>query len=215
MTLDVQTPDLATYDAELDSHLALAADAQQLLFSGAATANAFAPEPVSDAQMQAIHDLVKWAPTAMNVQPLRIVLVRSADARRRLVPLMAEGNRPKTAAAPLVAILAADTDFHEEMDRTFPHAPAAREMFAGNAAARESTAALNAHLQAAYFLLGVRAAGLAAGPMGGFDADAVSREFFPGGVHRAFLVVNLGHPTDESYRPRLPRLDYAEVVTTV
>jgi 3-hydroxypropanoate dehydrogenase len=73
----------------------------------------------------------------------------------------------------------------------------------------------NAVLQAGYFIVGVRAAGLVAGPMGGFDADAVSREFFPDGRHRVFLVVNLGHPAEASYRPRQPRLDFDEVVTTV
>ena len=54
-----------------------------------------------------------------------------------------------------------------------------------------------------------------AGPMAGFDAQAVSRAFFPDGRHRVFMVVNLGHPCEESYRPRQPRLAYDEVVTTV
>jgi len=49
--------------------------------------------------------------------------------------------------------------------------------------------------------------------MSGFDADGVSREFFPDGRHHALLVVNLGHPTAASYRPRQPRLGYDEVVS--
>jgi len=57
-----------------------------------------------------------------------------------------------------------------------------------------------------------RAHGLATGPMAGFDADAVTAEFLPGGRERALLVVNLGHPGENPWHPRLPRLDEAEVV---
>lgn len=51
--------------------------AQNLLFLDARTANAFTDEPVTDEQVQAVYDLVKYAPTAYNQQPLRVVLVRS------------------------------------------------------------------------------------------------------------------------------------------
>jgi nitroreductase len=91
--------------------LALSPDAQDLLFRNARTANAFSDEPVTDDQIGAIYDLVKYAPTAMNAQPLRIVIVRQGAARERLLKHVADGNRDKTANAPVVAILAADTDF--------------------------------------------------------------------------------------------------------
>ena len=194
--------------------LELSPAAQSLLFRDAHTASGFADEPVSDAQLKAIWDLVKWAPTAMNSQPLRIVLARSPEARERLVRHMAEGNKAKTASAPLVAILAADLDFHDELPRVFPVAPGAKHAFA-DPERREQTAHLNTALQIGYLLIGLRAAGLAAGPMAGFDADAVSRDFFPDGRHRALIVVNIGHPTSGSYRPRQPRLDYDEVVSAV
>jgi 3-hydroxypropanoate dehydrogenase len=192
--------------------LALDREAQDLLFRQARTANTFTDEPVTDEQVQAIYDLVKWAPTSMNQQPLRIVLVRSPEARQRLLPLMAESNRAKTAAAPLVAILAADTDFHEELPRVFPHFPGAKDFFADESV-RTRAGSFNAALQVGYFILGVRAAGLAAGPMTGFDADAVSREFFPDGRHHALTVVNIGRPGPQAWFDRSPRLDYDEVVT--
>jgi 3-hydroxypropanoate dehydrogenase len=74
---------------------------------------------------------------------------------------------------------------------------------------------MNAALQVAYFIVGVRAAGLAAGPMTGMDADAIDREFFPDGAHRTMAVVNIGHPGEQAWMARLPRLDYDEVVSTV
>jgi 3-hydroxypropanoate dehydrogenase len=193
------------------SALTLSPEAQNLLFREARTANSFTDEPVSDAQVAAIYDLVRFGPTAMNAQPLRVTLVRSAEAREKLLKSMADGNREKTASAPLVAILAADTDFHDHLERTFPHFPGARDLFA-DATARAQAATFNASLQIGYFLLGVRAAGLAAGPMGGFDAEGVDRDFFDGTAQKSLLVVNIGRPGPDAWFDRLPRLDQDEVV---
>ena len=71
---------------------------------------------------------------------------------------------------------------------------------------------LNAGLQIGYAIIGIRAAGLAAGPMTGFDAEAISREFFPDGRFRTNLVVNIGHPGADPWFDRLPRLDADEVL---
>ncbi|WP_153395383.1 malonic semialdehyde reductase [Ornithinicoccus halotolerans] len=195
--------------------LALDPEAQDLLFREARTANAFTDEPVAEEQLQAIYDLVKWAPTSMNIQPLRVVLVQSGEARERLLPHLAEGNRAKTGSAPAVAVLAVDTEFHEELPRTFPHVPAAKDMFAADDDFRCRAGELNAALQVGYFILGVRAAGLAAGPMTGFDTDGVTREFLDPNRQRALVVVNIGYPAEDAWAHRLPRLDYDEVVTTV
>jgi 3-hydroxypropanoate dehydrogenase len=216
LTVQLYVTDLLTHTTPLDrtdTGLALSREAQNLLFREGRTANVFADEPVTDEQIAAIYELVKWGPTAMNAQPMRMMLVRSDEARNDLVALMNEGNRAKTAAAPLVAILAADIDFHDEFPVVFPVNPGARDAYAGNEQARAHTATFNSALQIGYFLVGVRAAGLAAGPMGGFDREAVSRRFFPDGRHQALLVVNLGYPTETSYRPRQPRLAYEDVVS--
>ena len=194
--------------------LALSPDAQALLFRDARTANTFTDEPVTDEQVAAIYDLVKHAPTAMNTQPLRIVLVREGDARERLLKVMADGNRDKTANAPLVAILAADTDFHDQLPRTFPHFPGAKDAFA-DPVRREQAARFNATLQIGYFLMGVRAAGLAAGPMGGFDAAGIDEDFHAGTTQKTFMVVNIGKPGENPWFPRLPRLDYEAATTTL
>jgi 3-hydroxypropanoate dehydrogenase len=192
--------------------LELDAAAQDLLFREARTANTFSSEPVSDETVQAVYDLVKYAPTSMNQQPLRVVLIRSEDARERLVKTMYGPNGAKVAQAPLVAILAADLEFHELMPKLFPHFPEAKDMFA-DPAIREASAIQNGTMQAAYFLLGIRAAGLCAGPMIGFDADAVNREFFPDGKQKVLLVMNIGKPGENAWWPRSPRLEYDEVVT--
>ncbi|WP_217551372.1 malonic semialdehyde reductase [Streptomyces sp. GbtcB6] len=194
--------------------LVLDPTAQDLLFREARTANTFTDEQVSDEQVQAIYDLVKYGPTSMNQSPLRVVLVRSPEARERLVQHMAEGNQKKTATAPLVAILAADNEFHEELPELFPHFPQAKDAIFGDRAVREGSAALNAALQAAYFIIGVRAAGLAAGPMTGVDFAGIQKEFLDDD-HTPFVVINIGKPGPDAWFPRSPRLAYDDVVTTV
>ncbi|MEV6596314.1 malonic semialdehyde reductase [Actinoplanes sp. NPDC051346] len=190
--------------------------AQDLLFRAARTADAFAADPVTDEQVHAIHDLVRHGPTAFNSQPLRIVLLRSTDARRRLLPHLSRGNRDKTAAAPLTAILAADTSFHDHLPRVFPHRPEIREWFAGpgHAGEREAHARFNAALQIGYLIVGIRAAGLAAGPMAGFDPAGLDTEFFPDGRLRSLVVVNIGRPAGTA-RARLPRLSTTDVIHTL
>jgi 3-hydroxypropanoate dehydrogenase len=204
-----------TYDL-LDTGIDGAIDPRSadLLFREARTAYAFTDEAVTAAQLEVIADLMAFPPTAMNTQPLRVVLVTSDEAKARLLPHVAEGNRAKALSAPVVAILAADTDFHELLPRLLPHAPGARDRFADDAA-REQAARFNATLQAGYFILAVRAAGLAAGPMGGFDAAGVDRDLLGDGALRSLLLVNIGHAAPDGTFPRSPRLAGNEVFTTV
>ena len=185
-----------------------------LLFRGAHTAYAFTDEPVHDAELAEIYDLVRHAPTAMNSQPLRVTFVRTAAAKERLLPHVAEGNRAKLATAPVVAILAADLDFHENLQRVMPHAPNAKDLFADDTH-RERTARFNATLQAGYFILAVRAAGLDAGPMGGFDTIGVDQEFLGGTAQKSFLLVNIGHVAESGTFPRSPRLEHDEAITLI
>ncbi|MFJ3789299.1 malonic semialdehyde reductase [Kitasatospora sp. NPDC090091] len=195
--------------------LVLDTAAQDLLFREARTANTFSDEPVTEEQIQAVYDLVKYGPTAFNAQPMRVVLVRSAEARERLVEHMMDGNKAKTLSAPLVAILAVDNEFHEELPTQLPHFPQAKDLFFTERPVRESTANLNGALQAGYFIVGIRAAGLAAGPMTGFNAAGINKEFFADGEHSVLAVVNIGKPGEDAWFPRSPRLAYDEVVTTV
>ena len=93
-----------------------------------------------------------------------------------------------------------------------PCKPELKDVFAGDEDLRAGTASFNAALQAAYFILAVRAQGLAAGPMGGFDAAGVDAEFFPDGRFHSVLVVNIGHPGKDPWIARLPRLSNDQVV---
>ena len=194
-------------------HVIIDAAAQDLLFRAARTPRTFAAEPVGEDRIAALYDLIKWGPTSFNQQPLRVALVRSAEAMGRLLPLMRAGNRVKTASAPLTAILAADLDFHEDLPDLPLGRPNARHIFA-DAGPRAESAVLNATLQIGYFIIGVRALGLAAAPKTGFDAEKVSHEFFPDGGHRALVVVGIGKPGPGAWADRSPRLPYDRVFTS-
>jgi 3-hydroxypropanoate dehydrogenase len=183
------------------------------IFTEAHTAYLFTPEPVGDADLARIYELAKFTPTALNSQPLRITFVRTEAAKARLLPLLSESNRAKSASAPVVAILAADTDFHEHLPVISPQMEGARERFAKNAAGRTAMAMNNAWLQAGGFIFAVRAAGFDAGPMGGINAAGIDEEFFAGTPLRTFMVVNIGHVAEDGAFPRNPRLGFDQAVT--
>jgi 3-hydroxypropanoate dehydrogenase len=190
-------------------------EGRHVLFTGARTANTFADEPVSDAELSEIWEIAKWAPTSANTQPLRVLFVRPGEGRDRLVKHMAEGNRAKTESAPAVAVLAMDTRFHEHIPTLLPYKPELRDVFAADDTKRDETGTFNSTLQAGYFILAIRAVGLAAGPMAGFDAAGVDAEFFPDGRFRSILVVNVGLPGENPWFARLPRLGHDDALQWV
>jgi 3-hydroxypropanoate dehydrogenase len=191
----------------------LDARGRALLFTEARTANTFAETPVSDEELTSIWELAKWAPTSANTQPLRLLYVRPGEGRDRLVKHLSEGNRAKTESAPAVAVLAVDTRFHEHIPAVFPIRAEMKDYFEAQEELRTKHANFNATMQAGYFILAVRAHGLVAGPMSGFDAAGLDAEFFPDGRYRSILVVNIGHPGENPWFGRLPRLGHEDVVS--
>jgi len=190
----------------------LDAAALDQLFRAARTHNAWLDRPVPDSLLAELHDLMKWGPTSANCWPLRVVYVKSPEAKARLLPLMMEGNRAKTEAAPVTAILGMDLAFYEELPRLFPHTDA-KSWFVGNPALIEATAFRNGSLQGAYFMLAARALGLDCGPMSGFDAAAVDATFFAGTTVKTNFICNLGLGDPAALFPRSPRPEFGEVCT--
>ena len=180
-----------------------------IIFREAHTHSVWLDKPVSDALIQQVYDLLKWAPTSANSSPARFVFVRSAAAKQRLLPAMSPGNMEKTRTAPVTAIVAYDTEFYEKLPKLFLHADA-RSWFAGNQPLIDTTAFRNGTLQGAYLIIAARALGLDAGPMSGFDNAKLDKEFFPGGKVKSNFVVNLGYGDHSKLFPRNPRLPFAE-----
>jgi 3-hydroxypropanoate dehydrogenase len=204
MPLDAAALDPATLDpATLD-----------LLFRSARSQNAWQDKPVADNLLVELHDLMKWGPTSANCWPLRVVFVKSPEAKARLLPLLMEGNRAKVAAAPVTALLGMDMAFYEQLPTLFPHTDA-KSWFVGNDALIEATAFRNSSLQGAYLMLAARALGLDCGPMSGFNASAVDEEFFAGTAVKTNFICSLGYGDPTGLFPRSPRPEFDEVCRIV
>ncbi|WP_163542835.1 malonic semialdehyde reductase [Occultella kanbiaonis] len=188
--------------------------AYEYLSTEAHTVSAFDGPPVTDGQLQQAYDLMKWGPTAMNITPLRILALRSAQARARLAPHMSDGNRSKTVAAPLTLVAATDTRFHAHLPVLAPHRAELAVALESAPERRESIAHKSGLIQVGYLIVALRAAGLHVGPMGGFDAAGVDTEFFSASGWRSLLVLNVGNAAaPEGVRPRAARLTFEDTYT--
>ncbi len=190
------------------SHQPLPQAALDQLFLQAHTLNAWQDKPVADELLQRLYDALRMAPTSMNCSPARIVFVKTPTAKAKLDSALMEGNRAKSMAAPVTAIIAYDTRFFEQLPTLFPPNPKARDMFAGNAALADITAFRNGTLQGAYLLLAARALGLDCGPMSGFDNAKVDELFFAGTTYKSNFLCNLGYGDSKGIYPRAPRLSF-------
>ena len=190
-------------------------DGVRTLFEDGRTFSHWTDRPVAPETLRDLADLMKWGPTSANCSPARIVFVASPDAKARLKPHLDLGNVDKTMAAPVTAVIGYDLAFYERLDRLFPHEPGARSWFAGKPDVIAATAFRNGSLQGGYFILAARAVGLDCGPMSGFDAAGVERDFFPGGDIRANFLCNLGYGDRSRLHPRSPRFTFDEFCSIV
>ena len=179
-------------------------------FVSARTFSQFTKQPVSDATLRELYDLLRWGPTSMNAQPARFVFLRTPESRQRLLPALMPTNQAKTLAAPVTVIIAQDSRFFDNLPTQFP-AYDAKPMFEANPAMSEETAFRNSSLQGAYLIIAARLLGLDCGPMSGFDPAAVNAEFFPDGKWKTNFIVNLGYGDPAGNYPRGPRLPFETV----
>ena len=178
-----------------------------LLFEAGRTHNAWLEREVPISLLYDLYDRLRWAPTSANSNPGRFVFLQSAEAKARLKPHLSPQNVDKTMSAPVCVIVAADTQFYENMPVLAPQRDF-RTLFAAAPAVAEETATRNAILQGAYLILAARSLGLDCGPMSGFDRSAVDSEFFPDGRWRSNFLVNLGYGDEAKLWPRNPRLAF-------
>ncbi len=180
------------------------------LFRKARTPAAWVPEPISDALLQEIWELARMGPTASNSTPARILFLRSAEAKARLRPFVNPANVERVMAAPVTAVIGGDLDFVDTLPQRFPLHDA-KAHYVGNEAKIERAARLNGALQAAYLMLAARALGLDCGPVSGYNAAGVDREFFPNGRIRSLMLCSLGHGDPSKLPPRPPRPGFDDV----
>lgn len=188
----------------------LSDDALDLIFRRARTHRAWLDRPVPDPLLRQVYELAALGPTSANCSPMRLLLVKSREAKERLRPCLSPGNVDKTMQAPVTAIIGHALDFYEELPRLFPTADM-RALFVGKPEFIAATAFRNSSLQGAYLMLAARALGLDCGAMSGFDNIKVDAEFFPDGRVKSNFLCNLGYGDPGKLAPRAPRLPFDEV----
>jgi 3-hydroxypropanoate dehydrogenase len=184
------------------------------LFTQARTQNGYRPTAVSDDQLRALYDLLKWGPTSANSSPARFLFVRSAQAKEKLLACVSPGNAGKVKQAPVTAIIGMDMAFYDKLPFLFPHTDA-RSWFAGHAHKIEQTAMRNSSLQGGYFIIAARALGLGCGPMSGFDHDKMDAAFWAGTAVKTNFICTLGEGDPSKVLARSPRLPFEEACRLV
>lgn len=195
--------------------MALNDDNLDLIFRKARTHNVWLDKPVDDALLRQVYDLAKMGPTSANMCPMRIVFVKSREAKERLKPALDPGNLAKTMAAPVTAIIGMDIHFYEQLPKLFPHADAKAWFKDLPDSVLEYIALRNSSLQGAYLILAARALGLDCGPMSGFNNAKVDAEFFAGTRVKSNFLCNLGYGDASKVYPRSPRLQFEEASAIV
>jgi 3-hydroxypropanoate dehydrogenase len=193
----------------------LGSEGLDLMFRTARTHSVWLDKPVEDALLKQVHDLAKMGPTSANMCPMRVVFVKSRQAKQRLKPALDAGNVDKTMKAPVTAILGMDIRFYEKLPKLFPHADAKSWFKDLPENVLEYTALRNSSLQGAYFMLGARSLGLDCGPMSGFDNAKVDEAFFAGTPVKSNFLCNLGYGDASKLYPRSPRLSFEEACQLV
>ena len=186
-----------------------------LIFRNARTHNAWLDRPVDDALLRRVYDLAKLGPTSANMCPLRIVFVKSREAKEKLKPALHAGNVDKTMAAPVTAVIGMDVHFYEQLPKLFPHTDARAWFKDLPDSVLEYIALRNSSLQGAYFMLAARALGLDCGPMSGFDNAKVDAAFFAGTTVKSNFLCNVGYGEVSKLYPRSPRLTFDEACKVI
>jgi len=186
-----------------------------LIFRGARTHTVWLDKPVDDALLKQVYDLARMGPTSANMCPMRVVFVKSKEAKEKLKPALDAGNVDKTMAAPVTAIIGMDVHFYEQLPKLFPHVDAKAWFKDLPESVLEYIALRNSSLQGAYFMLAARALGLDCGPMSGFNNAKVDAAFFAGTSVKSNFLCNLGHADPSRLHPRSPRLSFDEACRIV
>ena len=188
---------------------ALDAAALDNLFREARSYNRWSAEPVADATLHELYDLLKFGPTALNTMPARFIFVRGADAKAKLIACLSPGNIIKVGQAPVTVIIGMDSHFYEKLPKLFPSRPEAARSYT-DSATTQTVMMRNATLQGAYLILAARALGLDCGPMSGFDNAKVDAAFFADTQVKSNFLCALGSGSTEHLYARNPRLSFEE-----
>jgi 3-hydroxypropanoate dehydrogenase len=185
------------------------------LFLEARTHHHWLERPVEDSVLRDLYDLARMPPTSANTQPMRLVFVKSAEAKARLRPAIWENNVDKVMLAPVTAIVACDLEFYEQMPKLMPGVDVRSRLMTRPPEVLLKMAMQSGTMQGGYLILAARALGLDCGPVGGFDTALVDETFMAGTAWKSNFLLNLGYADHSQLVPRRPRLDFEDACRIV
>ena len=182
----------------------------------------YSDQPVDDAMLRRIFELVIKTPSSFNLQHWRFVLVRDADRRAEL--MAASWGQPHVGAAAVDVIVCAKLNAHEDAALSQTHAPddvvakivsMINGIYDGNAQLQRDEAIRSASLAAMTLMLVAQSEGLRTCPMIGFDPKQVSNIVGLDEIHIPVMLVTLGHPGEGDAFPtsRYPMEDVVRFET--
>ena len=185
------------------------------LFLDARTHGNWLDRPVEDDVLRQLYELARMPPTSANTQPMRVVFVKSAEAKARLKETLAAGNVDKVMQAPVTAIVAYDAAFYDQMPTLMPGVDVRSRMVTRPPEQLERLAVQSGTLQGGYLILAARALGLDCGPIGGFDNAKVDAAFLSDTAWKSNFLLNLGYGDYTRLNPRRPRLEFVDACRIV
>jgi len=94
------------------------------LFREARTFSAWQQRSVPEGAIGAAFALAQLGLTSANCEPLRLVLVKSPEAKAKLLSRVSSGNYRKVERAPVTATVAYEVAFFDHLPRLYPHTDA-------------------------------------------------------------------------------------------
>lgn len=180
---------------------------------------------LEDAQIHELVRLATRAPTSFNLQNWRFIAVRTAEAKARLRAIAWDQVKITDAAVTFI-ICGQLADEQTLPDRLAPMVEAglmpeamvagwvkaAAGLYADQPWRQRDEAVRTATFGAATLIFAAHAMGLGAGPMIGFDQDAVASEFGLAPNEIPVMLLSVGFATSENW-PQKPRRPMGEVLT--
>ena len=180
------------------------------IFVDTVTTYNFSNKEIGDEVLKELYELTKWGATSFNCSPLRLVFLKSEEAKNRIDPYLMDANKVNVKKAPVCVIIGMDAKFFKDLPKNFK-AVDAKVFFENNEELAHATAFRNSSLQAGYFLKAVNALGLDAGSMSGFDNKGVDNEFFKDTSIQSNFLCTLGYGIEPKGHPRGARYNFDEV----
>ena len=185
--------------------------ALDVLFRKARTYSKFQDREVRDDVLRKVWELAVLGPTSANTLPMRIVFVKSREAKERLRPACAgkpgeddgrpgDGDRRNGHA---VSRIRSETVSAQREVRGVIQAAGKGRVYQDSHPAKCVVAGRLLHPRGSVL-------GLDVGPMSGFDNAKVDAEFFPDGRWKSNFLCNMGYGDSGALYPRLPRLSFEE-----